>query len=119
MNLIMGSDCLFCRIINKEIPADIVYEDDDMLVFKDIDPQADVHLLAVPKKHIPTLNDVSSEDDRMLGAIIRKLGDLARQAGIAEGGYRLVVNCNRNAGQEVFHLHYHLLGGRKFSWPPG
>ncbi|MFC1548523.1 histidine triad nucleotide-binding protein [Candidatus Omnitrophota bacterium] len=115
----MQEDCLFCKIINKEIPADIVYEDDDMLAFKDINPQAPVHVLFIPKKHVATLNDMSDEDAGLVGKIMSKARDIAVENDVAKSGYRVVLNCNANAGQEVFHVHVHLMGGRSFTWPPG
>jgi histidine triad (HIT) family protein len=113
------TDCLFCKIVNKELAADIVYEDETTLAFRDINPQAPVHLLIIPKKHIPSLSQLSPEDRELVGHIHLVAKDLAAREGIAEDGYRLVVNCNSAAGQTVFHLHFHLLGGRNFSWPPG
>ncbi len=115
----MKDDCIFCKIAKKEIETAVVYEDDEVIAFKDINPQAPVHFLFIPKKHIETLNDISAEDAVLVGRMVAKMRDAAREQGIAEDGYRVVMNCNRNAGQEVFHLHAHLLGGRKFSWPPG
>ncbi len=115
----MSGDCIFCKIANKEIPADIVYEDETMIAFKDINPQAPVHLVFIPKKHVETMNDLGDEDAGLLEKIFRKIKAVAKDNGIADGGYRTVINCNRDAGQEVFHIHVHLLGGRKFSWPPG
>ena len=115
----MNGNCLFCKIVNRDIKADVVYEDNDILAFKDINPQAPVHLLIVPKKHIPKLNDLSPDETGLMGKLILKAKELAGDNGIAEDGYRTVINCNRAAGQEVFHLHIHLLGGRPFAWPPG
>ena len=115
----MNEDCIFCKIVRKDIPAEIVYEDDEITAFKDIDPQAPVHFVFVPKKHIGTLNDITDEDAGVLSRILLKIKDTARQNGIADDGYRTVINCNRKAGQEVFHIHVHLLGGRDFKWPPG
>ncbi|MGH7163783.1 MAG: histidine triad nucleotide-binding protein [Planctomycetota bacterium] len=112
-------DCLFCRIRDKKIPAKIVHDDDDCLAFEDINPQAPIHLLVVPKKHIPTVLDLSEEDDRLIGHVHRIAAELARRHGIAQPGFRLVVNCNAGAGQSVFHVHLHLLGGRPMKWPPG
>ncbi|MEW5762107.1 MAG: histidine triad nucleotide-binding protein [Bacillota bacterium] len=112
-------DCIFCKIINKEIPAAIVYEDERLLVFKDINPQAPVHLLLVPKKHIATLFDAGSEDEVTLGAIQLVAAKVARDQGLYERGFRLVLNCQEPSGQLVFHVHYHLLAGRAFGWPPG
>lgn len=113
------TDCLFCKIANKELAADIVYEDGTTLAFRDVNPQAPVHLLIIPKKHIPSLSQLSPEDRELIGHIHLVAKDLAFKEGIAEDGYRLVANCNSAAGQTVFHLHFHLLGGRNFSWPPG
>ncbi|NPV90231.1 MAG: histidine triad nucleotide-binding protein [Firmicutes bacterium] len=113
------SDCLFCRIVNKEIPGQVVFEDDQVLGFKDISPMAPVHVLLVPKRHISTLNDTTEADIPLLGHINRTAAKLAEQLGIAESGYRLVLNCGADGGQTVFHLHAHLLGGRDLHWPPG
>jgi len=109
-------DCLFCKIVNREIPASIVYEDESILAFNDINPQAPTHLLVVPKRHIATLNDLTPDDDRLVGEVIRRAAALARDRGI--GGFRTVFNTNREAGQTVFHIHLHLLGGRSMHWPP-
>jgi histidine triad (HIT) family protein len=112
-------DCLFCKIIQREIPASIVYEDDRVLAFNDINPQASTHVLVVPKKHIGTLNDLQSGDDAIVGEVVRRAAAIAEERGIAAGGYRTVFNTNRDAGQTVFHIHLHLIGGRNLSWPPG
>lgn len=112
-------DTIFGKIIRKEIPADIVYEDDEVLAFKDIAPQAPIHILIIPKKEIPTANDIEETDAPLIGKLFVVAKKLARDFGIADSGYRLVINCNKDAGQAVYHLHLHLLGGRKFSWPPG
>lgn len=109
--------CLFCKIIKKEIPSDIVYEDDHVVAFNDINPQAPVHLLVIPKKHIPTLNDL--EDYSVLDPIMQAIQRLAKEKDIDRSGFRVVVNCNKGAGQAVYHLHFHLLGGRAMHWPPG
>jgi histidine triad (HIT) family protein len=111
--------CLFCRIIAREIPGQIVFEDDSLLVFKDINPQAPLHVLIVPKRHIATLNDLAPDDDALVGSMFRRAAALAREHGYSERGYRTVFNCNREAGQTVFHIHLHLLGGRSLTWPPG
>lgn len=103
---------IFSKIIAKEIPADIVYEDDLVLAFRDIAPQAPVHILIIPKKEIPTVNDVEEADEAVLGRLFTAAAKIARAEGIAQDGYRLIVNCNNHGGQEVFHLHMHLLGGR-------
>jgi len=113
------ADCLFCKIIKKEIPATVIYEDELSLAFRDIDPRAPKHILIIPKKHIPTTLDISEEDKDLIGHLHLVAGEIARDEGVADQGFRLVLNCNKNAGQEVFHLHYHLLGGRRMGWPPG
>lgn len=112
-------DCLFCKIIKGEIPAKIIYQDDNVVAFEDINPQAPHHKLIVPKKHIATLNDLQPEDNELVGQIYQAAKHLAKELGIAESGYRVVMNCNRGAGQTVFHIHAHLLGGRQMLWPPG
>jgi len=106
-------DCLFCKIINKEIPASIQYEDDDLIAFNDISPKAPVHLLIVPKKHISTLNDVVEEDVVLVGKLVKKASELAAQFKIDQSGYRTIFNCNSDGGQEVYHIHLHLIGGKK------
>jgi histidine triad (HIT) family protein len=111
--------CLFCRIINREIPASIVYEDDRVLAFNDINPQASTHVLVVPKRHIPTLNDLQESDDQIVGELVRRAAAIAKERGIEAPGYRAVFNTNRDAGQTVFHIHLHLIGGRSLGWPPG
>jgi histidine triad (HIT) family protein len=113
------ADCLFCRIATREIPASIVYEDDHLLAFNDIDPQAATHVLIVPKRHIASLNDLQPGDDQIVGEIVRRAAAIAKERGIAERGFRTVFNTNREAGQTVFHIHLHLLGGRSMGWPPG
>ena len=113
------ADCLFCKIIAREIPASIVYEDDRMLAFNDINPQAPTHVLVVPKRHIASLDELSSGDDQIVGEVVRRAAALAQERRIAAGGYRTVFNTNRDAGQTVFHIHLHLLGGRTMRWPPG
>jgi histidine triad (HIT) family protein len=113
------ADCLFCKIVEREIPARIVHEDEDTVAFEDIDPQAPVHLLVVPKKHVATLNDLAPGDDALAGKLLRVAAALAKQRGIAERGWRTVVNVNADAHQLVFHVHLHLMGGRTFGWPPG
>ena len=110
---------IFSKIINKEIPAEIVYEDDELLAFNDINPQAPVHILIIPKKEIKTLNDIQIEDKNILGKMILLAKDLAKKHNIDESGYRTVFNCNDDGGQTVFHIHLHLIGGRSLSWPPG
>ena len=112
-------DCLFCKILKGEIPAKIVYEDDRILAFSDINPQAPLHALVVPKRHIASLNDLSAEDDALVGEMIRRAAAIAQQNGYAERGFRTVFNTNAEAGQTVFHIHLHLLAGRGLNWPPG
>ena len=113
------TDCLFCKIINRQIPGSIVYEDDRVLAFNDINPQAPTHVLVVPKRHIASLNDLTPDDDRIVGELARRAAAIAKERGISAGGYRAVFNTNRDAGQTVFHIHLHLLGGRPMTWPPG
>ncbi|SEJ48051.1 histidine triad nucleotide-binding protein [Frateuria terrea] len=112
-------DTIFGKIIRREIPADIVYENDDVLGFRDLNPQAPVHVLFVPKKPLPTLNDAQPDDAELLGKLLIAAAGYAKQEGLAEQGYRTVINCNEHGGQTVFHLHVHLLAGRRFTWPPG
>lgn len=107
------SDCIFCRIINGEIPSKVVYEDDEMFAFEDINPLAPVHILLIPKKHIATMADATAEDASVLGRILIKAKEIAEEKGLAENGYRIVNNCKAHGGQEVFHIHFHLLGGEK------
>jgi histidine triad (HIT) family protein len=111
--------CLFCRIVSGEIPSKRVFEDDQLIVFEDINPQAPMHVLVVPRTHIATLNDLDPKHDALVGAMVRRAAAIAAARGYAEGGYRTVFNCNADAGQTVFHVHLHVLGGRKMSWPPG
>ena len=110
---------LFTQIINREVPADIVYEDDLCLAFRDINPQAPVHVLLIPKKEIVSMATVGAEDGKIMGHLMVKASEIASALGLGENGYRLVVNTNEDAGQSVFHLHIHILGGRKLTWPPG
>jgi len=111
--------CLFCKLISGELPCIPVYEDANVFAFPDIEPQAPVHILIVPKKHIATLNDATTEDMHYFGDIYSVAKKLAAQNNIAESGYRIVMNCNENGGQSIFHIHAHLLGGRALHWPPG
>jgi len=113
------SETIFSRIIRRDIPADIVYEDNEVLAFKDINPQAPVHILIIPKKPIATLNDIQPEDAPLIGKLFLVAKHIAAEQGFAEQGYRTVFNCNRDGGQEVYHIHLHLLAGRSFAWPPG
>jgi histidine triad (HIT) family protein len=112
-------DCIFCKIVNKEIPAEVVYENEHVLVFKDIKPAAPVHLLLIPKKHIPTFFDLSEEDVEIIGRVQLAAGQVAREMGLADRGFRLTSNCGPDAEQLVMHIHYHLLAGRALKWPPG
>jgi len=111
------TDCLFCKMANGEIKPDIVYEDNTVLSFRDINPQAPVHILIIPKRHIATLNDL--DDVELAGTLLLTASKIARQENLAEDGYRTVFNCNKQGGQEVYHIHLHLLGGRQMTWPPG
>lgn len=111
--------CLFCRIIDRRAPAKFVYEDDQVAAIEDLHPQAPVHLLVIPRKHLASLQDVSAEDEPLLGRLLTVAAQLARERGLDSKGYRTVVNTGSSAGQSVFHLHVHLLGGRAFHWPPG
>lgn len=113
------TDCLFCKIASGEIKGDIIFQDDDVLAFRDINPQAPVHALVIPKKHISTLNDLQTDDANLIGKMLFAAKTIAKDEGIAEAGYRTVFNCNAQAGQTVFHIHLHLLGGRVMHWPPG
>ena len=112
-------DCLFCKIIAGDIPADRLFENERILAFPDINPQAPTHILIIPKLHIPTLNDLQPEHSELIGELIRIASELAKKEGIAEAGYRTGFNCNDAGGQSVYHIHLHLLGGRTFGWPPG
>ena len=113
------ADCLFCKVVSRAIPASIVFEDERVLAFNDINPQAPMHVLVIPKKHIASLNELSPEDDVLVGELVRRAAAIARERGLSAGGYRTVFNTNREAGQTVFHVHLHLLGGRSMTWPPG
>jgi len=113
------SDCIFCRIAAGEIPADIVYEDDLVVGFRDLSPQAPTHVLLIPRKHIATLNDLAPEDDAIIARLYTAAVQVAAREGLAERGYRTLINCNADGGQTVFHVHLHLMGGRQMSWPPG
>ena len=111
--------CVFCKIIRKEIQSKIVYEDNKILAFEDIHPQAPVHIVLIPKHHIERLSDISDENAHILSRLLVEANRLAKERKVQESGYRIVINCNKDAGQEVFHLHVHLLAGRTFRWPPG
>jgi len=113
------SDCLFCKIINGDIPAEIVYEDDAVLAFRDINAQAPTHVLVIPRTHIATINDIQPDQGGLIGKMYLAAKQVAKQEGISESGYRTVMNCGEGAGQTVFHIHLHVLGGRSLGWPPG
>lgn len=115
----MDMDCLFCKIADGSIPSEVVHRDNDLVAFRDIRPQAPVHILIIPTRHIETVLDLKEEDDRLLGKMVMLANRLAKDEGIAEDGFRLVLNCKRHGGQEVYHIHLHLLGGRAMGWPPG
>lgn len=112
-------DCIFCKIANGTIPAKIIYRDDQIVAFDDINPQASHHKIIIPQKHIATLNDIADEDNELIGHMVQSASMLAKQLEIAEQGYRVVFNCNTAGGQTVYHIHLHLLGGRTMHWPPG
>jgi histidine triad (HIT) family protein len=112
-------DCLFCRIVRKEIPAKIVFEDEKFLAFEDIHPQAPVHVLLIPKEHFASLNEAPAGSEALLGETLLRAREIARAKGIASSGYRIVLNTARDSGQVVFHIHFHILGGRRMTWPPG
>lgn len=118
-NMTFWMECIFCKIINKTIPAKIIYEDEYALAFEDINPQAPVHTLVIPKKHISTNLDIDKADNSLIGHLYQVANRIARDKGIAERGFRLVMNCNSDSGQTVFHIHLHILGGRQMHWPPG
>ena len=113
------TDCLFCRIAAGEIAAELVFKNEAVVAFRDINPQAPTHILIIPRRHIATINDIGENDRELLGEMYLVAAQLARQEGFAEDGYRVTMNCNEGAGQTVFHIHLHLLGGRRFGWPPG
>lgn len=112
-------DCLFCRIIAGEIPADVVHQDDVAVAFRDINPQAPTHILVIPREHIESLDEATQREERILGHLLRVAARVANQEGLSESGYRTVINTGAGAGQSVFHLHLHVLGGRQMNWPPG
>ncbi len=113
------TDCLFCKMVSGEIQPDVVYEDEDVLAFRDVNPQAPTHVLVIPKTHIATTNDLDADNVQLVSKCYLAAQQIAADAGIAERGYRMVMNCNPEAGQSVYHIHLHLLGGRPMSWPPG
>lgn len=112
-------DCIFCRIVSEEIPAVIVYSDDEVVAFRDVKPQAPHHIQIIPRRHIPTVDDLNDDDANLMGRMVLVAAGLAEHLGFDEEGYRLVINCRSMGGQEVHHLHLHLLGGRQMNWPPG
>jgi len=113
------ADCLFCKIVAGDVPADIIYESDTAVAFRDISPKAPTHVLVIPREHISTVNEVEPSHERIVGSLFSAARQVAEDEGLAEAGYRLVMNCNEGAGQSVFHIHLHLLGGRRLGWPPG
>ena len=115
----MSDDCLFCKMVRGEIKPDVVYEDDEILAFRDINPQGPVHILIIPKEHIPTLNDLEDRHVELMGKMFLTAKRIAQDENLASNGYRTVINCNRHGGQEVYHIHLHLIGGRQMTWPPG
>lgn len=115
----MKKDCIFCKIADRSVPSSIVYEDENVLAFNDLKPQAPVHVIVIPKKHIERLSELGEGDPDTAAAIVHAANRIAKDKNISDSGYRIVINCNTDAGQEVFHLHLHLLGGRKMGWPPG
>jgi histidine triad (HIT) family protein len=112
-------DCLFCKIVAGEIPATIVHQDDRLIALRDINPQAPMHVLVIPRRHIASLNDLAPDDDALVGEMTRRAAAIAREHGYSDRGYRTVFNTNAEAGQTVFHIHLHVLGGRRLGWPPG
>ena len=114
-----NNDCLFCKIVEKKIPADIVYESENIIAFKDIEPKAPIHCLIIPKKHISTINDIDGSNSNIIGLMYEAAAQLARTLNVDKDGYRVVMNCNSNGGQTVYHIHLHILAGRQLSWPPG
>ncbi len=113
------TNCIFCKIAAKEMKSTVVYEDDELFAFRDINPQAPVHILLIPKKHILTINDLDNVDQALIGKMFLAAKEIAKNEGIDQSGYRTLFNCNRDAGQEVYHIHLHIIGGRKMTWPPG
>jgi histidine triad (HIT) family protein len=113
------TNCLFCRIVEGQVPASIIFQDDAVVAFKDITPQAPMHVLVVPRRHIGSLNELTAADDEIVGRMTRTGASIAQEQGYGPGGYRTVFNCNSDAGQTVFHIHLHVLAGRRMTWPPG
>jgi histidine triad (HIT) family protein len=114
-----AQDCLFCKIVDGDIPAEVIYQSDTAIAFRDINPQAPTHALIIPRRHISTINDLGVGDQELVGSLFSAAKDVAQQEGLVEDGYRVVMNCGEGAGQSVFHIHLHLLGGRLLNWPPG
>ena len=112
-------DCIFCKIGRGDIPAEILYQDDDVVAFRDLSPQAPTHALVIPRRHVATLNDLQATDAELVGKMVLAAASVARQEGFDQSGYRTVLNCNDDGGQTVVHIHLHLLGGRRMTWPPG
>ena len=115
----MSQDCLFCKIAGGDIPADVVFESESVIAFRDVNPQAPTHVLVIPRKHVATINDLEPGDEPLVGDLYMAAKQVAADEGISESGFRTVMNCNKGAGQSVFHIHLHVLGGRSLSWPPG
>lgn len=115
----VSEGCLFCKIARHDLSAKLVFEDDDVVAFEDINPQAPTHILVIPRRHVASLDELGPDDAAMVGAVVARASRIARERELQEGGYRVVINCGEGAGQSVFHIHAHLLGGRAFSWPPG
>ncbi len=113
------SDCIFCKIVSGDIPAEVLYENEHALVFRDLNPQAPIHLLAIPRQHVSTINDVDPSNVAVMGSLFLAAKEVAKQEGFAADGFRTTMNCGKQAGQTVFHVHLHILSGRPFSWPPG
>ena len=114
-----GQDCIFCRIVDGDIPAEIIYQSESAIAFRDINPHAPTHALVIPRRHISTINDLNSGDTELVGSLFLAAKEIAQEEGLADDGYRVVMNCGEEAGQSVFHIHLHLLGGRVLNWPPG
>ena len=114
-----AQDCLFCKIVDGGLPADIVYENDSLVAFRDINPKAPTHILLIPRRHVATMNDLQDGDESLVGDLFITAARIAADEGLADDGYRVVMNCNEAAGQSVFHIHLHLMGGRTMTWPPG
>ena len=114
-----AQDCLFCKIVDGGLPADIVYENDSLVAFRDINPKAPTHILLIPRRHVASMNDLQDGDESLVGDLFITAARIAADEGLADDGYRVVMNCNEAAGQSVFHIHLHLMGGRTMTWPPG